>query len=436
MERDLKYNAFVKDDEENNNGRLVNCCNELTFLLNNPQLNTIFSKHYLNEILSYASTFSEYYKAFKGFRSITDFPIVNKQFLKDHWSDIAVKQYLDDLTIKTKYTSGSTGTPFKMIMDKYKHSRWIAGNKVFRENVGVKSHEKTLYISGTVLDKNIPLERMERDNVFYEDCRFLDDNSIINLLHKLMDDNYRTMTAMASVWEKISLVIKGGKAPCWEGSFIAVFSVSEHLKESVRKTISDYFKCGVYVLYANEENGVLGVEDGSNNGCRANEGDFFFEVLSLDSDEPAGEGKIGRLVITDYFNKAFPIIRYENGDLVSWKRDKQGKLYFDYIAGRIVDILYTTDKKPVLYFNSISFLERFMDIKQFQLIQYDYHHFKWLLNTDNKEYEQYIIEECKKLFGEDSFYEFEYVTEIPKLRSGKVRMTVCKINDGKGVNNA
>ena len=136
---------------------------------------------------------------------------------------------------------------------------------------------------------------------------------------------------------------------------------------------------------------------------------------------------MGRLVITDLFNMAFPIIRYENGDLVSMKRNEEGKLYISQIAGRKTDALYTTKGRMVHYFDSISFLERFMDIRQFQLIQFDYHHFKWVLNTKNHGYEEMIVRESKELFGEDSEWEFEYVDEVPRLRSGKVRMTVCLI---------
>lgn len=430
-ERDFKYQAFVEDDLKNNRGRLVNCCDELEYLLSHPNANRILNIHYLNDILSYAVIFSNYYKRFKNFKSILDFPIVDKQFLKDHWNEIAVSEYQGLNDNRIKYTSGSTGTPFQMIMDRYKHCRWIAGNKVFRSNVGVASHEKTVFISETVQDKKIPQERMDKDNVYYLSCKYMDEEEIIKLLRYLMDNKVRTMTALASFWDKIAHVITDKKAPKWEGDFLAVFSVSEPLKESTRAIISSYFSCGMYVLYANEENGVLGVEDGSGKGCRANEVDFFFEVLSLDSDEPAKEGELGRLVITDLFNKAFPIIRYENGDLVAMKRDENNKLYITKIAGRKVDTLYTSDGRPLNYFNSISFLEPFMDIKQFQLIQFDYHHFKWVLNTENHSYEQMIVEECKRLFGDDTFWEFEYVNEIPKLRSGKIRMTVCLI-PGKG----
>ena len=431
MNRDEKYKAFIEDDFKNNRGRLVSCCKEIDYLLAHPQANEILNKHYLNDILTYATLFSPLYKNYKDFKSLSDFPIVNKQYLKDHWDEIVVHEYQNLLDNREKFTSGSTGTPFKMIMDRYKHCRWIAGNKVFRSNVGVQSHEKTLYFSGTVADKNIPLERQERDNVFYINRAQIDDTVLLEVINKLNNEGFRTLTAMASILEKLAHFIVDNKAPEWRGGMLGIFSVSEHLKENVRTVISEYFHCPVYVLYANEENGVLAVEDGSEFGCRANEADFFFEVLKMDSDEPAEEGELGRLVITDLFNKAFPVIRYENGDLVSIRRTESGKLYIEKIAGRKIDTLYTTDGKMVHYFECISFLEPYMDIRQFQLVQLDYHRFRWVLNTNNHTYEDMIVKESKLVFGEDSEWEFEYVEELPKLRSGKVKMTVCLI-PGKG----
>lgn len=326
-----------------------------------------------------------------------------------------------------KYTSGSTGTPFKMILDKYKHARWIAGNKVFRENVGVKSHEKTYFVSGTIRDRQIPQERMDRDNVYYIMMPYIDDGVLSKLVSDMVNDEVRTLTAMASIYDKIARWIRDGKAPEWTGNLIALFSVSEPLKESTRKIVSEYFRCPIYVFYANEENGVLAVEDGSGLGCRANDVDYTLEVLKMDRDEPAEDGEIGRLVITDYFNKAFPVIRYENGDLVSVKHLPDGRLYITEILGRLVDTLYTTDGRIVHYFDGISFMEEFLDIQQFQLIQESYHQFTWVLNTQNHTYEDRIVDYCKKLFGMDSEWRFKYVDEIPKLQSGKSRMTVCRI---------
>lgn len=49
-EREIKYEAFVKDDIANNRGRLINCMAELDYLLAHPEACEIFSRHYLNAI--------------------------------------------------------------------------------------------------------------------------------------------------------------------------------------------------------------------------------------------------------------------------------------------------------------------------------------------------------------------------------------------------
>ena len=113
--------------------------------------------------------------------------------------------------------------------------------------------------------------------------------------------------------------------------------------------------------------------------------------------------------------------------MVSVKHLPDGRLYITEILGRLVDTLYTTDGRIVHYFDGISFMEEFLDIQQFQLIQESYHQFTWVLNTQNHTYEDRIVDYCKKLFGMDSEWRFKYVDEIPKLQSGKSRMTVCRI---------
>ena len=43
-----------------------------------------------------------------------------------------------------------------------------------------------------------------------------------------------------------------------------------------------------------------------------------------------------------------------------------------------------------------------------------------------------IIQHSRELFGKGSNYKFVYVDEIPKLRSGKTRMTECRIPGKNG----
>ena len=133
-ERDIKFQAFVEDDNANNFGRIVNACNESLFLFEHPEVSGLFEKQYLTQCLAHAVTFSEFYKPYAKFKSLQDFPIVNKQVLRDHWDEIAVKEYADAPGTRTKHTSGSTGTPFTMVFDRVKNARTIADRKVIHDS--------------------------------------------------------------------------------------------------------------------------------------------------------------------------------------------------------------------------------------------------------------------------------------------------------------
>lgn len=427
-EQQQKWNEFVKGDFDSNRGQLVNSMEEVAFLIHHPKECEIFSRHYLNDILEYATLFSDYYKPYAGFKSLNDFPIVDKNVYREHWDEIAVKEYSELADSRMKYTSGSTGTPFKIVLDHYRHCRWIAGNKVFRSIVGMKSHDKAVFVSENITDKHIPMERQIRDNVFYIDCVYLDKNGVNGLIDYLVSNEIHYMTILASALDRICDVIKAGTIKEWTGAFVGIVTMSDVLKESTRKTAAEYFQCPVYDMYGNEEFGVIASEDGSGKGKLVNTADLWVEVLKMDEDTPVDEGEMGRLVITDLHNKAFPMIRYEIGDLASVIHDEDGKLYLNQLAGRKADMLYTTDGRPVFYFHVISLLEPYQDIRQFQLVQEDDCHFRWILNTDNHNYEDMIVKHSREMFGHHAEFVFEYVNCIPKLKSGKTRMTVCKIN--------
>lgn len=427
-EQQTKYEAFVKDDIKNNRGRIVNSMKEIDFLIKHPAECKIYQKNRLTDILTFATLFSDFYKKYAGYKSLSDFPIVDKNVYREHWDEITVKEYSELPDSRVKYTSGSTGTPFKMILDRARHGRWIAGNKVFRELVGLKSHAKSVYASANITDKNIPLDRQIKDNVFYIDCVYLDTKGVNEFIDYLVNEKCVYLTILASALDRICNEVKAGNVKKWTGNFAGIITMSDALKESTRKTASEYFNCPVYDMYGNEEFGVIASEDGSGKGKLVNTADLWIEVLQLDKDIPVSAGEVGRLVITDLHNRAFPIIRYEIGDLASIVEDEEGKLYLNQLAGRKADMLYTTDGRPVFYFHVISLLEPFQDIRQFQLIQEDYQHFVWKLNTDNHSYEEMIVKHSKKIFGEDSYYTFEYVDSMPKLKSGKQRMTVCMID--------
>lgn len=426
-EREEKWNQFLKEDIEKNRGLIVNQYEEVQCLMNEPVKLNAFCRNYLMNLLVFASRHSEFYKAYEGFESLQDFPVVNKEILKNNWNKVFVQEFQGRNDNKEKHTSGSTGTPFQVYWDHRKHCRMIADAKYWAKQGGCESHERVVCLVVEKKKHYVPMEKQIKDNVYTINCSYFDNESIKKLLEQVEKINPKCIIGYSSMWDAIANYIYDGNAGKCSMKLSSIMAEAEGLKERTREILSHYFKCPVYSRYGNEECGTLAQEDGSEYGHRVNTASYYFEVLKLDSDEPAEMGEIGRVVITDLFNYAFPIIRYDNGDLAIMKELSDGRVYLTDIVGRKVDMLYTTDGKMVNWLRSLIFLKEYNDIRQFQLIQETPCKFTWVLNTDNHNYEEMIVRESKDIFGQDSIYEFKYVDEIPKLASGKTQMTICKL---------
>ena len=92
-------------------------------------------------------------------------------------------------------------------------------------------------------------------------------------------------------------------------------SGSDMLFDETREVISKVFG-GIPVVsrYSNEENGVIGQDEGNNNVFTINEAGYIVEICD-DVGRRLPEGTLGRIVVTDLFNYAMPMIRYDTGDM-------------------------------------------------------------------------------------------------------------------------
>ena len=426
-EREQKWEAFLKDDLLNNNGLISNQYEEIQLLMDKPLELHSFRDRSLVDLLTFVSRYSEFYRPYQDFKSLQDFPVVNKDVLKENWEQIFVQEFKRRTDNREKYTSGSTGIPFHVTWDHRKHCRMIADIKYFAKMGSCESHERIVCLVVEKKKHYIPMERMKRDNVYTINCSYFDDTGVRDLLEETAKYNPKLIIAYSSMWDSIADYIARGKAGSCTMHLSSIMAEAEALKSRTRQILQDYFNCPIYSRYGNEECGTLAQEDGSGYGHRINTASYNFEILKMDSNEHAGDGEIGRVVITDLFNYAFPIIRYDNGDLAIKKELPDGRVYLEDIVGRKVDMLYTTDGRMVNWLRSLIFLKYCTDIKQFQLVQETYKKFTWILNTENHSYEEFIVKESKDVFGDDSEYEFKYVDKIPTLSSGKTQMTVCKI---------
>lgn len=99
---------------------------------------------------------------------------------------------------------------------------------------------------------------------------------------------------------------------------------------------------------------------------------YYVEILKMDSDEPCEDGEEGRVVITDLNNRAFPLIRYANGDLARAHHVVKNGHYRmsirDIITGA-ADPLYSTRGELVSVYAITNELWDLAGVKNYQLVQ-------------------------------------------------------------------
>ena len=151
----------------------------------------------------------------------------------------------------------------------------------------------------------------------------------------------------------------------------------------------------------------------------------------MDKDEPAEPGKFVRIVVTDLYNYAMPLLRYDTVDIASYKLDDDGVMTLHKVEGRRMDVIYDTNGNIISSFITHAIFSKYYgNLKQYQFIQQDRKTYELKLNVDGGtfNYETELIDEVKRQFGNDAEVIISYVDEIPTLASGKRRKVVNNYN--------
>lgn len=100
------------------------------------------------------------------------------------------------------------------------------------------------------------------------------------------------------------------------------------------------------------------------------------EILD-DNDNMCQPGELGRVVITDYFNRNSPFIRYDIGDLAAYAKCPCGKINLPAIqrvTGKVRGLLRRPSGERVMFSNLDAALRDIPGIAQFQVVQKGLNH--------------------------------------------------------------
>ena len=388
----------------------------------------------LMELLSFAYIHSPFYKDYPQ-NELSAYPVMNKADLIAHYDSIRVDEALipgQKGKIHIQTTSGSTGTPFAIPQDTEKRLRRIAELKYFGKIVGFNSHEMLIHLRAWNKWQSKTPAQIRKENIIPFDISDMGDEQMRILVELIQKYKAVCLRGYASSFDLLSKYVK--EHPAFFPSLKIVIAGSETLHEDVRANVKKYLKCEIISQYANEECGILAQERiptlPKDNVMYLNHAGYFFEFLKLDNDSPAEFGELARIVVTDFHNRAFPLIRYDTGDVgVLMPPDEfshgfpvLGKLY-----GRKLDVCYTTDGKPFHPMSIGRIMKHFDGVIQWQFIQKGKQ--EYVLKVVMKEaytigHLQPAVDNLRAIIGNSAEIRVEKNEGIPVLSSGKRKAVV------------
>lgn len=368
-------------------------------------------------------------------KCLQDWPVTNKESYRCNY-DASISSLFKKEDLIKMSTSGSTGTPFTCYQDSGKKRHVNAEVLYYNGKTGYNIGRRIIYLRSIVTEVAKSNLTQFAENIYLLDCKDLSDQGIESMLSFIRQhtqcDGAMLMGYSSSLDAFRRYFEKHGGESASGCKIYGVIAGSEMLQDATRNSLESAFGCKCFSRYSNEENGFLGQDGDENNVFLMNRANYVVEILKMDRDDPVEDGEIGRVVVTDLYNYAMPMIRYDTGDVGAWRHieiNGRKRTAIGSFGGRKVDMITDTKGSFISPHSITNLMWQFQEIRQFQLIQTGCRSYVLKINV-NEPFagNQQLRDSYLRVLGEDADFSIVYTDEIPVLSSGKRRYIVNEIN--------
>jgi phenylacetate-CoA ligase len=378
----------------------------------------------LEILLNHAKISTKFYQEVNSL-NLDDYPVINKTLIKSRSEDFRSEKHLNEKLIEMT-TSGSTGTPFTVFQDQRKKYRNYADTLFFARRAGFEIGDRVYYMKIWAKQKMAPNWKYFLQNIIPIDVLNLNNNKIGQIAKQIESEskNY-SILGYVSALEHFIRYFDSQSLNSFTQNAKSVITMSESLGLESKNRLSEIFKCPVVSRYSNLENGIIAQQeiDGKPRFL-VNSASYLVEIFDLVNDVKLKDGELGRIILTDLFNFAMPMIRYDTGDIGSIERE-DGLVFLSQVEGRKLDLLFNTKSELVSSYIVYRNMWQYKEINQYQLLQLTQKSYVFKINCDIKFiHEEKLKSEFLEFLGSDADFKVEYVNEIPLLNSGKRKKIV------------
>ena len=398
-------------------------------------------KHAYERVPYYRKKFQKIGLEPESIKSYNDFlkiPILTKEEVSKKGVDLMGPTYSGK--IYRGRTSGSTGLAVETLYDSEfeswtSASQWRA-RRWFRVDIG----DKGVAIWGrpvySTIERHIGPIKTRLKHVMLL--------SAFNLSEKVLESYWKRIKAFhptyfygyATAIYQLAQYVKKREGSAHGLNLKAVFSTAETLHQYQRNLIESIFSCKVANKYGCSELGNFAYECPEGRMHISAENVF---VEFLQQGKPATSGEIGEIIVTGLTNRCMPLIRYKIGDKGIPTNDvcSCGRRLplMELTAAKITEMIITPEgeifsSELLDYINLGLMHKRIKGIKQFRVIQKSEGIFLVEI-VRNTEFSfasvEFFKRKMKEFIGEDIKIDIEFVKEIPREKTGKLRYFVSEL---------
>jgi len=336
-------------------------------------------------------------------------------------------------------TSGASGTPFIFPKDNFCHAlTWaVIMNRFSWYGIDFNTSKQARFYG-------IPLNRFgyykERlKDVLANRYRF----SVFNLTDAAFEkclktfsktpfnyiNGYTSVIVQFAKYLKRQQVILKDVCP----TLTACMVTSEMLFDDDKALLEHQFGIKIVKEYGASELDLIAFEH-PNGDWQLNSETLFVEILD-EHNKALPYGEEGRLVITSLYNKAFPFIRYEIGDIGALsKKSTLKRPILKQLIGRTNDIVYLPSGKKAagltFYYITKQIIEDDGAVKAFVIDQLDLHHFKITYTSTTQlsdKKKQAVLKAIQTYLEKGLMVSFERYDDLKRSQSGKLKQFTSHI---------
>ncbi len=382
---------------------------------------------------------SKFYKI-RNEKDFYNSSIINKEIVKKNYDLILNPEYIRQYYV----TSGTTGSGLKYpVCRQFIFSQWAIFWK-FRYLFNLTTDSWCAYIIGkSILNserKKPPywIKSYFTKQYLFSSCH-LNKNTVRIYLEELKKSKIKWMHGFPSTLNDFADLIEQTNLNhlAREIGLSIITTSSETLLEFQKRNIEKVFGCKVKQFYSMTE-GVASIYECEEGSLHVDESFSFVEFLKIE-----GTDNQYRIVGSTYFNKAFPLIRYDTGDVVKiydvnakCKCGRNSRIVNE-ILGREQDFLVLKDGTKIG--GSGFFFKKAPNVKRAQIIQKEMGEATFYIvkgTNYSKEEEQVIINEITCRLGDNFKFRIIYTDNLIKMNNGKMKFVINEIEKVKDNNDS